>query len=178
MTDSPKPSLDHLRDQIDSIDKQVVELLAQRRHVVQQVIEVKAQHDLPTFHPAREENLISARRAQASEVGLDPDYVEDLFRTVMRHSRVGQLHTLGRRGVRPGAKVLIVGGLGNMGRFLASWFRQSDYDVRILDRDDWPQVRSLTSGLDLCLLAVPISSTRSEERRVGKECRSRWSPYH
>ena len=23
-----------------------------------------------------------------------------------------------------------------------------------------------------------IVSTRSEERRVGKECRSRWSPYH
>ena len=23
-----------------------------------------------------------------------------------------------------------------------------------------------------------ISTTRSEERRVGKECRSRWSPYH
>ena len=22
------------------------------------------------------------------------------------------------------------------------------------------------------------STTRSEERRVGKECRSRWSPYH
>ena len=23
-----------------------------------------------------------------------------------------------------------------------------------------------------------IRSSRSEERRVGKECRSRWSPYH
>src|SRR3989442_4318413 len=23
-----------------------------------------------------------------------------------------------------------------------------------------------------------MSSSRSEERRVGKECRSRWSPYH
>ena len=23
-----------------------------------------------------------------------------------------------------------------------------------------------------------VSSFRSEERRVGKECRSRWSPYH
>jgi chorismate mutase/prephenate dehydrogenase len=167
MTNTPKPSLDHLRDQIDSIDKQLVELLAQRRRVVQQVIEVKAQHDLPTFHPAREENLISARRAQASEVGLDPDYVEDLFRTVMRHSRVGQLDTLGRRGVRPGAKVLIVGGLGNMGRFLAGWFRQSDYDVRILDRDDWPQVQSLTAGLDLCLLAVPISSTPAVAAQIA-----------
>src|SRR2546429_8584093 len=25
---------------------------------------------------------------------------------------------------------------------------------------------------------VVIESDRSEERRVGKECRSRWSPYH
>ena len=23
-----------------------------------------------------------------------------------------------------------------------------------------------------------VSRSRSEERRVGKECRSRWSPYH
>src|SRR5258708_5977612 len=28
-------------------------------------------------------------------------------------------------------------------------------------------------------VGIPISDTaRSEERRVGKECRSRWSPYH
>ena len=28
-------------------------------------------------------------------------------------------------------------------------------------------------------LTVPVgASVRSEERRVGKECRSRWSPYH
>ena len=25
---------------------------------------------------------------------------------------------------------------------------------------------------------LAIASRRSEERRVGKECRSRWSPYH
>ena len=25
---------------------------------------------------------------------------------------------------------------------------------------------------------MAIGLTRSEERRVGKECRSRWSPYH
>ena len=25
---------------------------------------------------------------------------------------------------------------------------------------------------------VVASENRSEERRVGKECRSRWSPYH
>ena len=25
---------------------------------------------------------------------------------------------------------------------------------------------------------MELSAERSEERRVGKECRSRWSPYH
>ena len=27
-------------------------------------------------------------------------------------------------------------------------------------------------------IPTPITPIRSEERRVGKECRSRWSPYH
>ena len=31
----------------------------------------------------------------------------------------------------------------------------------------------------LLLAALSLSAAgRSEERRVGKECRSRWSPYH
>ena len=32
-----------------------------------------------------------------------------------------------------------------------------------------------TAGL---ALSSNAAATRSEERRVGKECRSRWSPYH
>ena len=31
---------------------------------------------------------------------------------------------------------------------------------------------------DLAELLKPLDQPRSEERRVGKECRSRWSPYH
>ena len=30
----------------------------------------------------------------------------------------------------------------------------------------------------LLYAGVSITAERSEERRVGKECRSRWSPYH
>ena len=31
---------------------------------------------------------------------------------------------------------------------------------------------------NLTVQGVPYLLLRSEERRVGKECRSRWSPYH
>ena len=38
-------------------------------------------------------------------------------------------------------------------------------------------IKSLWS-MDLQILATSDTAVRSEERRVGKECRSRWSPYH
>src|SRR3712207_9354415 len=42
-------------------------------------------------------------------------------------------------------------------------------------------VTELTTGLDLVKLQLHVAGggrlERSEERRVGKECRSRWSPY-
>src|SRR5256885_2130404 len=50
---------------------------------------------------------------------------------------------------------------------------------------DFPAVRYLSAAeresarrLKLRHLLLLILRTRSEERRVGKECRSRWSPYH
>ena len=40
------------------------------------------------------------------------------------------------------------------------------------------KLNSLTSIRDLQKLFPNATKDRSEERRVGKECRSRWSPYH
>src|SRR2546430_5052837 len=38
---------------------------------------------------------------------------------------------------------------------------------------------AIFSVVDAVLLRpLPYAQPRSEERRVGKECRSRWSPYH
>ena len=43
---------------------------------------------------------------------------------------------------------------------------------------NWPLI--LTTGLFTLAVVIFFSLIvlRSEERRVGKECRSRWSPYH
>ena len=35
-----------------------------------------------------------------------------------------------------------------------------------------------SKGSDTHILGLIGDTKRSEERRVGKECRSRWSPYH
>ena len=38
--------------------------------------------------------------------------------------------------------------------------------------------REMLSQMEQGKYSIRISVLRSEERRVGKECRSRWSPYH
>ena len=47
---------------------------------------------------------------------------------------------------------------------------QSDYPRLLSEINDPPQILRYDGDLSI--------SSRSEERRVGKECRSRWSPYH
>src|SRR3712207_9497128 len=42
--------------------------------------------------------------------------------------------------------------------------------------DDWQLAAKALRPLPV--LHKDLSEERSEERRVGKECRSRWSPYH
>jgi len=41
-----------------------------------------------------------------------------------------------------------------------------------------PRFEAFRFLLSLCARMMLVAFYRSEERRVGKECRSRWSPYH
>src|SRR2546422_3089859 len=62
---------------------------------------------------------------------------------------------------------------------LAAWALLSGRTGRALRAIRDSEVAAVSSGVGLArykILAFAVS--RSEERRVGKECRSRWSPYH
>ena len=60
-------------------------------------------------------------------------------------------------------KIVVAGGDGFCGWPTALYLSQKGHDVTIVDN-------LVRREIDVEL--------RSEERRVGKECRSRWSPYH
>src|SRR5258707_4167092 len=56
--------------------------------------------------------------------------------------------------------------------------RLVDVDQGVVLRDRWLIVRGDRVESILPGSANAPAGARSEERRVGKECRSRWSPYH
>jgi chorismate mutase/prephenate dehydrogenase len=166
-SDPAAVELASLREAIDAIDHDMVALLKERQEQVDRVLALKRAHGLPVYHPAREENLISEKRRTARAVGLDPDFLEDIFRRILRQSRVEQTAQLARRGTMPGARILLVGGAGAMGRYLQRWFKGAGYEVRILDRGDWGAAAVLCDGIDLALLSVPIDRTAAVAHRLA-----------
>ena len=77
----------------------------------------------------------------------------------------------------------------SLANFLLSLFLWYSFDATISDfqfieEKNWiGGYISFKLGIDgisilFILLTTFIAPIRSEERRVGKECRSRWSPYH
>ncbi len=148
-----------LRANIDHIDSQILSLLAQRQDQVEQVVRLKKKHHMPVYHPAREEDLISELRTQAENAGLDPNFLEDLYRVILRQSRVKQAGQMEHKGIKPGAKVLIVGGSGQMGRFFVSLFEKSGYETRVFSSKDWDRAEQLCKDIELCIVSVPIERT-------------------
>ena len=150
-----------MRDEIDRIDSEILSLLVRRQAQVEQVVALKKAHDMPVYHPAREEDLIYRLRSQADQAGVDPNFMEDLYRVILRQSRIKQTRKMEHKGLRPGARVLVVGGRGQMGAFFARLFTQSGYEVRILDKEDWDRAEALCRDIDLALVSVPIEKTES-----------------
>lgn len=167
VNDNVEQELEILRRQLDNIDREIVSLLGKRQAEVERIVSLKKAHNLPVYHPAREEDLLSQRRIQGAEAELDPDYIEDLYRRILRQSRVEQTARLAQKGVRAGATVLLVGGLGSMGQYFHNWFADAGYNMRILDRHDWPNADKLCEGIELAIISVPIEVTNAVVDRLG-----------
>jgi chorismate mutase-like protein len=79
-----------LRDEIDRIDRELLKLIARRLKGSVDIGQLKALRGLPMESPSREAELIAEARSDAEAIGLDPDYIEDLMRVVLEHSKAAQ----------------------------------------------------------------------------------------
>lgn len=154
-----------LRDQIDEVDKALLDLLARRMALVAEVGEVKSKYGLPIYVPEREASMLASRRKEAQALGVSPDLIEDVLRRVMRESYSSE-NDKGFKTLCPTLRpVVIVGGAGQMGRLFEKMLTLSGYQVRILEKEDWAQAPELMKDAGMVIVSVPIHVT---EQIVGK----------
>ena len=76
-------SLEQAREKIDAIDTALIEMIATRQFYVDQAVRFKKSiQDVQS--PERVEQIIQKVRAQAVELGIDPDLVEQLYRAMVQ----------------------------------------------------------------------------------------------
>jgi len=74
-----------VRAAIDALDREIVGLLADRLHFIGEAARIKADRDAVRDTP-RVEDVVNKVRATATEVGIDPDFVEPLYRDLIERS--------------------------------------------------------------------------------------------
>lgn len=151
-------AIEQLRQQIDQLDSELVELLAKRQQVTKAVGEYKKEVGKPIYDPERESQLIAKRQELAQEKGVSPQLIEDLLRRIMRESYQSQ-HAGYRNMLADNSKVVVVGGAGALGRRFVELFTLSNYQVDIIEPADWPNAQSIVADASLVLIAVPINLT-------------------
>ena len=78
--------LESKRDEIASLDAEIMALLRKRLDCAIEIGRYKADHGMDVFNPAVEAKVITRYRRLAEELGMDPDIAERICRTVMEES--------------------------------------------------------------------------------------------
>lgn len=89
-----KESLDDIRKMIDDLDETIVKALGDRQKIVQKVISGKLERADEIRDQAREEELLARIRQKAPDAGMDPYFLEQLFREIIQYSVRYQTHAL------------------------------------------------------------------------------------
>ena len=165
-------TLDELRLQLNSLDRRLLELIAERQATSREIARAKRATGAPTRDYAREREVILAVRAGAAELGVPADTAEAVMRVLIRSSLTTQEQaSVAARGAGSGQRALVIGGAGKIGRWFAQFLSSQGFAVEVADpaandavRTDWH-----TSALDheFIVVATPLGATDAILRQLA-----------
>jgi chorismate mutase / prephenate dehydrogenase len=160
-------NLDELRSALTDLDGQLLELVARRQALSEQVAAVKRATGRATRDFGREREVILRGRNTAERLKISPDLAESLLRQLIQSSLATQEQArVAAQAHGSGKRALVIGGHGKMGGWFAEFLASQGFRVAIADPQgglpgfdivaDW-QTDAL--DFDLIVLATPLSAT-------------------
>ena len=156
--------LEQLRARLTELDRQILDGVAERQAVVEQIGAVKRDSGAATRDFAREKQVIDTARASAEDLGIPPALAEALMELLIRSSLTRQENARVRaEGKGQGRRALVIGGAGQMGLWFVRFLDSQGYDVTVADPagavagyphvDDW---QTTQDDFDVTVVAAPI----------------------
>jgi chorismate mutase/prephenate dehydrogenase len=173
-------TLEELRDRLAAIDRQIIDLVAERQSVSREIGAVKRVEGRATRDFRREKLVIDAARMRAADHGVSPGLAEALMELLIRSSLTTQEQARVRaEGTGQGQRALVIGGGGKMGRWFGEFLDSQGFSVTVADpagavqgfahTADW---RALPDAFAVTVVATPLGVTASILAELGERGRS------
>ena len=161
-----------LRALIDTVDRDVLQLLGRRMALVAEVAETKRNTGKRIRDFVCERQILDDRRERATGLGLSAGVIESMWRLVLWASRDSQaaLRAEIPHDVEP-VTVAIIGGAGGMGRLMARTFGDLGHAVMIADLDTDLTPIEAARHAEVVVISVPIEVTEDVIREIGPHVR-------
>lgn len=172
------PSLTTLREQLAEVDGNILQLVARRQAIATEIGRAKATTGRATRDYAQEKDVVDRARRAAAGLNLSGDLAEQLTLLLIRASlTVQEQDRVQASGEGGGRRVLVIGGAGRMGHWVARFLASQGFAVEIADpaaaAGDFPHVadwRASPLDHDLIIVSAPLGISRVilEELAVRK----------
>ncbi|OPX18593.1 hypothetical protein BXT86_00400 [candidate division WOR-3 bacterium 4484_100] len=169
------PDLESLRQKILDIDREIIRLIGARLEVTRKIGREKAESGIPLRNWKVEKEVIAHAQKEAEMLNIDVQFIKAVMQILIRESWIQQekLHYSRYRGNKE--RILVVGGLGAMGRWLVRFFQNQGHRVYIYDTkgssDDFDCFDSLEKGLEkvgYAIIATPLDTVARVIREITK----------
>jgi chorismate mutase/prephenate dehydrogenase len=152
-------NLEDLRNELTSIDRDIVALIAARQKIVDEIGKAKHHTGRATRDYEREKDVLDLARGYAESLGVDPNLAEEILTVLIRASLTHQEQSrVAAEAAGDGRRALIIGGAGKMGGWFADYFSSQGFLTVIADPGvkpgpgmckDWRQ-----AGIDYDVIVV------------------------
>jgi chorismate mutase/prephenate dehydrogenase len=158
-------SLEELRARLDVIDRELLQLVAERQALGSQIAAVKRATGQSTRDFRREREVLLKARRDAESLGVSPALAELLMQALIQGSLTTQEQArIAWQGRGSGRHALVIGGCGKMGRWFADFLASQGFAITVADPAgaaavyetvvDWK--RCDLQPYDLIVVATPI----------------------
>ena len=91
---SKSSELEYLRQLMDSVDAEIVDLLARRMELSERMGGIKKDCNMTVYNPDRWREIVETRSAQATKLNLPADFILALYEKIHHQSIKKQLQVL------------------------------------------------------------------------------------
>jgi chorismate mutase/prephenate dehydrogenase len=159
-------SLEDLRARLDVLDRQLLEIVAERQSLGTRIAEVKRATGQSTRDFRREREVLLRARRDAEALGISPALAESILHSLIRGSLTTQEQArVAAQGKGSGRSALAIGGRGKMGRWMADFLASQGFRITIADPAgevpgyDWVADWTTTDlAYDVIVVATPLKA--------------------